>query len=1263
MIALNRLTLSFSFCLFAFSASTIAESLPISIESSSAANVSSAETCTAPTEITPTDSGILNSNNQQVSWNNTNCEYWVYAGTSPRNNTYSDSGSLGSATSFTITGYEVDGSTVYVTLYYRSTTGGTWSSKVLEYTTALDNGIVADIVINELMAKNDSQIPTGYGEEDWIELKNNENEAVDLTGWCLKDSDDQWCFPANELATIDANGYLLLIASGDGDSVTDTQYQHTNFKLSKGGEYLGLFSPSGATVDEYNPFPELEKNEAFGLDNNGNEAIFSTATPGTANQNSDFPECTTPKNIVPSDNGILSGNNQEITWDNTNCEYWVYAGPSAKSKAYSDSGNLNNTTSYTISGYPSDGSDVYVTLYYRPVTGGVWQNVVLTYTQPIGECTAPSITTTVDDATFEANAQTLEWNQTNCEYWVYAGTARHKRDYADSGSLGSSTTYTVSGYPSDGSTIYVTLYYKPLTGGNWKSAGSTYQAPVQNCEVPEILSPTNGGSLNSDSQLITWTNTACEYWVYAGPSPGNNSYSDSESLGNTTSFTVNGYPKDGSSVYVRLYYRALTGGRWQSITAEYTAPQTLATLPLRINEFLASNDKDLEDEEGENNDWIEILNTGSTAINLEGVYLTDDDSELNQWSFPSHTLAAGELVVVFASGEDRKESPPYHTNFKLKAGGEYLAIVNTDGNTVIDNISPEYPNQYTDISYGLDDQGNFKYFENTTPGEQNPASGYQGYLQVEFSESRGFHDAPFELMLSTPGGNAPIRYTLDGEEPTASNGTLYTAPITINSTSVVRAYSEKSGYLSPVSTTHSYIFIQDVVNQPENISGYPNNQYNLGSGGAKARHDYGMDATITQHPDYATDLLQGLLDIPSVSLAVDPSHLFGNNGFYDTDNIEVPISFEVLYAGDKSANHQVNAGAESHSHKRLKRSMRVNFRTEYGYSKLDSDLLQRAPVNGGSATDKFDRLILRAGNNRSWARNWNPDDTAYTVDQFYRDTQIAVSGIGSHGMFVHLYINSLYWGLYNVAERPDDNFAAEYLGGDDDDFFFIKHASNGSGDDSRYETLTDDLLNRNLSNQSNYDLLKEYLDVEKYIDYILINWYTAVSDWPQNNFYGGNRNDSSNLGSTPFQYYAWDGEWSWKSQRSNSNPSGRARVHPSFKDNYRVSSNDPMILRIWHSIRENSSFMTQLRQRVDELTADGGPLSDAASAERWSLLNSFIENAIVAESARWGDSMEGIDSETRTRDDHWQHAVDQIEGFIQGNATALKDSMSDQGYY
>ena len=126
-----------------------------------------------------------------------------------------------------------------------------------------------------------------------------------------------------------------------------------------------------------------------------------------------------------------------------------------------------------------------------------------------------------------------------------------------------------------------------------------------------------------------------------------------------------------------------------------------------ISEFLAENQTNTKvDEDGDHSDWLEIWNSGTTAVSLNGWYLTDSFSNLHKWQFPvttpAVTLGANGRLLVFASGKDRKLSvTKLHTNFKLsKSAGSYLALVHPDGLT-IEYAYNSYPQQVQDISYGL----------------------------------------------------------------------------------------------------------------------------------------------------------------------------------------------------------------------------------------------------------------------------------------------------------------------------------------------------------------------------------------------------------------------------------------------------------------------------------------------------------------------------------------------------------------------------------
>ncbi|MCA9172560.1 MAG: lamin tail domain-containing protein, partial [Planctomycetales bacterium] len=132
-----------------------------------------------------------------------------------------------------------------------------------------------------------------------------------------------------------------------------------------------------------------------------------------------------------------------------------------------------------------------------------------------------------------------------------------------------------------------------------------------------------------------------------------------------------------------------------------------------------ANVANLQDEDHEVQDWIEVANLGDTDMSLAGWALTDDVAAMSKWSFPDVTLPAGEHLIVYASAKDRAVAGnPLHTNFRLDADGEYLAL--TQDGVVVHSYGPSYPQQVADVSYGMfgvnQDVG---YFAVPTPGAPN----------------------------------------------------------------------------------------------------------------------------------------------------------------------------------------------------------------------------------------------------------------------------------------------------------------------------------------------------------------------------------------------------------------------------------------------------------------------------------------------------------------------------------------------------------------
>ena len=216
---------------------------------------------------------------------------------------------------------------------------------------------------------------------------------------------------------------------------------------------------------------------------------------------------------------------------------------------------------------------------------------------------------------------------------------------------------------------------------------------------------------------------------------------------------------------------------------------------VEISEFMAKNDSTLATAAGDYADWIEIHNRSGGAVDLAGWYLTDEITDLRKWQFPStgttSPLADDGYLIVFADqAADAVIGNELHAGFKLGSGGEYLALVEPDGETIAYQYNPEFPGQSADVSYGIDaGTGGHAFFSVPTPGTANGAAIAD---TVRFSSrSRAFTD-PFALTLSAGSPTATIRYTTDGSIPTAASE-LYVSPISISSTTRIRARAFDAG--------------------------------------------------------------------------------------------------------------------------------------------------------------------------------------------------------------------------------------------------------------------------------------------------------------------------------------------------------------------------------------------------------------------------------------------------------------------------------------
>jgi len=515
------------------------------------------------------------------------------------------------------------------------------------------------------------------------------------------------------------------------------------------------------------------------------------------------------------------------------------------------------------------------------------------------------------------------------------------------------------------------------------------------------------------------------------------------------------------------------------------------------------------------------------------------------------------------------------------------------------------------------------------------------------SAARGFYDAPQPIELTTVTPGAQIRFTLDGTPPTPNSGTLYTGPIGLTTTTVLSAIAympDNSLEPSPL-VVQSYIFPAAVPGQNGQPPGYPDEWFLFtDSGSLELPADYDMDPEIVTDPAYRDVMHNALTDIPTVSLVLDKDALFDTEtGIYQNalesgPDWERPVSLEVIYP-DGRPSIQIHAGLRilggdsRQAHKSPKHSFRVLFKSAYGPTKLEAPLFADYPETRIDATDSFDTLVLRAGYNNTWIHRGDRQRAAaqYLRDHWMRDSQLAMGQPSGHGQFVHLYLNGLYWGLYDLHERPSAPFVADYFGGHKSEYDVLNSGEPVDGERHTWDVMVD-IASSGVADDGVYRALQEYLDLENLVDYVLLNHYAGNIDWDRKNWYAARRRAPG----AGYTFFSWDAE----------------KVLGDLDEDIFGAVNPSSPTHLFHNLTANPEFRMLYADRVyHHLFNSGlssnewgpsGALTPEAAVARYSRLSETIVDAVVAESARWGDYRRDVHPyesgpyELYTRDDFWR---------------------------
>ncbi len=764
-------------------------------------------------------------------------------------------------------------------------------------------------------------------------------------------------------------------------------------------------------------------------------------------------------------------------------------------------------------------------------------------------------------------------------------------------------------------------------------------------EIQQLSEQSVGNWLeNGDASLSRSQVNLSRYWVKRSHEIGSVvadlSLSSEEALGPVSFELVEGQGSEGNTLFaiedqklvlasslgwlsqgqeLNIRIRVQDAGGWDaevSMTILVVSGEGLMA-PVLITELMADNQGIHLDGDGRAVDWIELHNPLSIPVSLTGYFLTDEIDDLRKWMFPPCKMEPGAYLVLYGgapevggvSQEDFRDGQGFlHFSFNLDADGEYLALVEPDGQRIAFELSENYPPQFADVSYGMNAQGQWSFQTRPTPGRGNSA-GVLGWVgDTVFSVDRGFYDEPFEVAISTSSGQeAIIHYTLDGSEPSPAHGLVYESPIKVSTTTTLRAMAFREGWESTNVDTHTYVFVDDVARQPAQPSGWPQNwgrnsevdgRDGVGNGTVPA--DYEMDPRVVDQTLEGFGIRDALLDIPSVSIVMHPDDFIEpGRGIYSIpqSRIERVCSMEYLHP-DGAKGFQENAKIEVHGNssrrpwRMQKHSLRITFSGQVGVKSLDYPLFENSPVS------RFNQLVLRACFTDSWAlvswgsSRYRPNDSQYIRDVWMKESLRDMGQPSSHGSFVHLYVNGLYFGLHNLTERLAEDFFADHLGGDPEDWE-INEDFGSPG--PRWNQI----LSMDVTDPDVYEKLHQYVDLANLADYSLLHFYADAEDWPHHNGYAAVNPVS---GDGQYRFFVWDQEivldkFTWNPFNKNSGMGA-----------------------LFQKLRANADFRRLFADRVQKHLFHGGALSLDASRERYRKLADQIDKAIVAESARWGDT-------------------------------------------
>ena len=453
--------------------------------------------------------------------------------------------------------------------------------------------------------------------------------------------------------------------------------------------------------------------------------------------------------------------------------------------------------------------------------------------------------------------------------------------------------------------------------------------------------------------------------------------------------------------------------------------------PLLISEVMPSNASYLVQSDGKCYDWVELMNISDEPLNLKDYSLSNDPDYLQMMQLPDRILEPGQRILIICSGNTDLSGATIHAPFTLSRKESWVYVVNAKGG--FSDFIHIYDVPYQGSVGRVPGQSGTYYFTKPTPGTENGTGVAFISATPAFTTPDGVYD-DVKYVDVTLSGTGQIRYTTDGSIPTTKSK-LYTEPIRLTGTTVIRAASFEEDKLPSDVVTASY-----VINENHTL--------------------------------------------PVISLAVDPNEMFGGKGIHTnyTTEREIPCNI-TLYEDD--AGFTIDCGIKMFGHMGLtnpKKSFKINFRGRYG-----EDMLHYS-VYGDDGPAYYDSLIVRAGQDYPLAIF---RDELFT--SLARDTGDNI--LAQEDKYCILYINGDYWGIYCLKEAFCETMIANHYGVSQDSVEIVQ-APVEMG--SEILDLIGYCWKADMDDQQTWEYVSGQLDVDSLIDWMIMEAYSTNTDTQQN---------------------------------------------------------------------------------------------------------------------------------------------------------------------